>query len=162
VVLGAARVIRGSGPPPIGVLAVGAILLAAPLAWSGYEFLRDDEQLAPYRGSSLVIRTLLCGAGYALLWGVFAYVYWRIFGDDPAEIWSIALLAPGFLFVGAGIAFCCYDLELLNGFFHYAWYLLVTILLRLMMGLPAVGPAETASDATRRTATAVASAIGIG
>lgn len=127
-----------------GVLALGAVVLAPPLAWGGYTMLRNDEELEPFVGKELVIRTALCSIGYALLWGVFAFVYGRFFGTAPAELWSIGVLAPVFVLLGGGVAYCAYDLDLGSGCFHYALYLLVTIALRLVMGLPAVGPAQEA------------------
>jgi predicted Zn finger-like uncharacterized protein len=128
-----------SGPPWI-FLCVGAVVLAPPLAWGGYIFLRDDELLEHYTGGALVVRTALCSIGYAGLWGLFAFLYARMFGDQPVDSWNVLFLAPPILFLGAGIAYCSYDLDLGTGFFHYALYLMVTILLRLAMGLPAVGP----------------------
>ncbi|OHB79100.1 MAG: hypothetical protein A2W31_17730 [Planctomycetes bacterium RBG_16_64_10] len=119
------------------VLVVGAIALAPPLAAGGYSFLRNDE-LEPYTGSALVIRTAICSAVYAGTWGVYTYLYFRLLGDAPVETWSVLPFACGFLSLGAATAYVCYDLDWLSGLFHYSLYLLVTILLRLVMGLPAV------------------------
>jgi len=118
-------------------LAVGAVVLAPPLALGGYTFLRNDE-LAPYTGRSLAVRTALCSAVYASLWGAYTYVYVLILGDAPVEAWSILPLAAILLFVGGGTALVCYDLDFGSGLFHYGFYLLVTILLRMAMGLPPV------------------------
>lgn len=118
-------------------LAIGAVLLAPPLALGGYTFLRDDE-LEPYTGRSLAVRTLLCSLVYAGLWGAYAYVYTLIYGDAPALAWNVLPLAAVILLIGGGTAFVCYDLDFGSGLFHYCFYLLVTILLRMAMGLPPV------------------------
>jgi len=144
------------------VLAVGSVIIAPPLCWAGYELFRSDEDLSPYRGPSLWLRTTICSLLYAALWGAFHYVYVRLFGDQPVEIWSIALMAPVSLFLGSGVAFACYDLDLGNGFFHYSLYLVVTILLRLVMGLPPVGPAPVPSEAEEVTVWLLAAASSLG
>jgi len=122
----------------IVLMAIGAVVVAVPLSWAGYFFLRDDE-LEGYRSTSLAIRTGVCALAYAGLWGVYALLYPRLFGEGPFEIWNALPLLP-FLAVGTGVAYVCYDLDLGSGFFHYSFYVAVTILLRLIMGLPALGP----------------------
>jgi len=119
------------------MLAFGALALAPPLAVGGYSFLRDDE-LEPYTGRALALRTAVCSCVYAGTWGAYTYLYFRLFGDAPVETWNVLPFAVVFLCIGAGTAYVCYDLDLTSGFFHYSLYLLVTILLRLAMDLPAV------------------------
>lgn len=123
------------------VLAMGAILLGPPLAYAGYAFLRDDE-LDPYRGTSVVLRSISCGLVYALLWGVYMFVGGQLFGAEAfqtgLEMVQMVGLAVPILAVGAGAAYVCFDLEPTTGFFHYTLYLAATILLRVVMGLPAV------------------------
>jgi predicted Zn finger-like uncharacterized protein len=123
------------------VLALGAVGLGPPLAWVGYSFLRDPE-LEAYQGKALLLRSLICGLVYALLWGVFGYVKGRIWVDVAAgeslELYQIGILAIPFLGVGTLAAYASLDLEPMNGFFHYTFYLLFTILLRMTMALPVV------------------------
>jgi len=128
------------------LLAMGAVVVAPPLCWGGYLMLRDDEELEPFRGAGLWIRVAVCSLLYAGLWGAFDYAWFYLFHDEPAEIWNVALLAPVFLALGGGAAMACFDFEFGNGFFHYSLYVLVTILLRLVMGLPPVGPEATISE----------------
>ena len=137
-----AFVLRGLEDKSI-MLAIGAIAIAPPLAWGGYCIFRDDEELEPYSGLNLAIRVTICSVLYAVLWWVFGFVYLRFFGTEPAEVWNMLILAPVFLFLGAGIAAACFDFDLGVGFFHYSLYLLVAIVLRLIMGLPIVGPAAS-------------------
>ena len=121
------------------VLAGGAILLGPLLAYAGYTFLRDDE-LGVYRGTNVLLRSLGCGLIYALLWGVYIFLGSQLFGDDSwkegLEMVQIAGLGIPILGVGALAAYVCFDLEPINGFFHYALYVVVTAGLRFMMGLP--------------------------
>lgn len=121
------------------VLAAGAVVLGPLAAYAGYTFLRDDE-LGGYEGTSLLWRSLSCGLVYALLWGVFVFLGGQIFGDDAfqegLEMVQILGLGVPILAIGAGAAFVCFDLEPVSGFFHYALYLLITVGLRFVMGLP--------------------------
>jgi hypothetical protein len=116
--------------PPL-VLGIGAVLLAPPLVLAGYSFLRDDE-LEPYRGRALWIRAALCAAAYAALWGAYALLNQRGFLSGP-QVWIFA--GPPFFVVGGAAAFAALDLEFGSAVMHYAFYLGVTVVLRLVMGL---------------------------
>ena len=105
---------------------------ASPLAWAGYLFLRDDENLETYSGKPLLVRTAICAAAYAALWGIFAYVAAPALTGD---VWSWLLVAPPFIVTGALVALACYDLDFGSGCLHYAFYLLVTVLLGGCAGL---------------------------
>jgi len=118
----------GSGP----VCAVGLLLVSPPLVLAAYTFLRNEE-LEPYRGLALYLRSTACAAGYVILWG--AYAYMSAMGLMTGELWSWIFVVPPFLIVGAMVALGCLDLDFGNGFFHYAFYVLVTVLLRWTAGL---------------------------
>lgn len=135
-----ALVMRGSESIPTAILGFGALFIAPPICWGSYQLLRDDEQLEAISGQSLWIRTAACSVLYAALWGAFAYFYWLFLGTNPVEIINVMFIAPPFLAIGALIAFCCYDFDFGTGLVHYSFYLCATILLRLLMGLPAIGP----------------------
>jgi hypothetical protein len=51
------------------------------------------------------------------------------------ELWIWLFVLPPFLGVGALIALGCLDLDFGSGFFHYSFYLLVTVLLRWVAGM---------------------------
>ena len=113
------------------VVRVAALLLVSiPTAAAGYTFLRDDE-LEPYRGRALWLRSAICGLIYTALWCGFYFV--------PPDLHSSTVnwffLAPPFALVGAGAAFASYDLDFGSGFFHYCFYLLVTLGLGAAAGL---------------------------
>jgi hypothetical protein len=113
---------------------LGLLLVAPPAAVIAYAFLREDE-LEPYRGLPLWIRATICGAVYALLWGGFAYVRVSLFGGDtiPTPMWLV--IVPPFFIVGGMAGKFSLDLETANGFFHYAFYVVVTFLLGLIAGV---------------------------
>jgi hypothetical protein len=121
------------------VRALGLLLVSPALALAAYSFLYDDE-LEPYRGIPLYIRTAACSAVYVLLWAVFVYVRGAVqttgpAGPEPIELWMWTLIAPPFLALGGAAAWLSFDLEPGNGFFHYAFYLLATSLLGWLAGL---------------------------
>ena len=112
----------------------GLLLVSPPLAVAAYTFLRDDE-LEPYRGIPLYIRAAVCALVYMILWAVFAYVKETV-GNIDLPYWL--LVAPPFLCVGAAAGKFSFDLETANGFFHYAFYLAVTMVLGAIANLPSV------------------------
>lgn len=112
--------------------AIGLLLISPPMAIAGYTFLRDDE-LEPHRGKSLYIRAALCGLGYTVLWGVFGYVAETTL---TGELWEWIVVAPPFLVTGGLCALACFDLDFGSGFFHYSFYLVLTMALRWAAGMP--------------------------
>jgi hypothetical protein len=128
-------------PPSTIILSIGAILLGPLLAWAGYTFLRDDE-FEGYSGPNLWLRSLACGLVYALLWGVYLFIGSQWFGAESfakgLEIWQMMVLAVPIGAMGTMTAYVGLDLEPLNGFFHWALYFAVTVLLRLVIGLAAI------------------------
>lgn len=117
-------------------LSLGAILLGPPLAMAGYTFLRDDE-LEPYRGRALWIRSAICGVSFAVLWGVYALLHIYLFGGDKLEVFQLAFIVPPMLVAGAGIALVCFDLDFGSAAMDYGLYLGFTVMLRLLMNLGA-------------------------
>jgi hypothetical protein len=118
---------------------IGAIALAPPLVLAGYSLLRNDDELEAYHGKQLVIRVIIISAVYVVLWGVSLLFQQFVFagravGEGP-EVWELGIPA-GIMIVGGTIAAqACLDLETGSGFFHYAMYLVPTVLLRVIMGL---------------------------
>jgi len=112
--------------------AVGLLLISPPLAMGGYTFLRDDER-EPYYGTPLYLRSAICALGYMLLWGLFAYL--AVNGLLTSDMWLWLFLGVPAMAAGGGIAMATLDLDFTNGIFHYAFYLLVTVLLYRAAGL---------------------------
>ena len=119
------------------VLTGGALGLAPPLVWGGYAFLRDDE-LEPYRGREALLRVCICGLVYAALWGLVAVLASYVFRGVPFEVVHMAVIMPVMVGIGAFGAFATLELDFGMGALHYGLYLAVTVLLRLILGLPAV------------------------
>lgn len=117
---------------PSLLLGVGALALALPLVLAGYSFLRNDE-MEPYRGRELLVRAAICAFVYALLWGA----YWLLgqFGvlQQSPTFW--VFVGPLFFVIGGAAAFFALDLEFGAAVMHYAFYLGITVVLRVIMGL---------------------------
>lgn len=109
--------------------AIGAVVLAPPLVLAAYRFLRNDE-LEPYEGKSLWVRTAICSAVYAGTWGLFALLP----PEYTSQLYWWIIFGPLFAAFGITASFACFDLEPTNAFFHYAFYVVVTLLLALTMG----------------------------
>ncbi len=114
------------------VRGLGLLLVSPPLALAAYTFLRNDE-LEPYRGTALCIRAAICGTVYAILWGAFAF--WGQPMVTTGEIWMWLVVAPPLFVVGASTAMASLDMDFGSGFFHYACYVLATILLAWIAGM---------------------------
>ena len=64
---------------------------------AAYAVLRNDE-LEPYRGKELYIRSALCGLAYVVLWGVFALLVFA--RRDHRRLWIWLFVVPPFVLVG--------------------------------------------------------------
>ncbi len=119
---------------PTWLLGVGAALLGPPIAVAGYAMLRDSE-LEPHRGVALWLRALVCGLIYAALWGAYAVVKWQLF-EGELEMFHLVFLVPALVAAGGVAGMACLELDYTSGAIHYGFYLLITCLLRLLMGMP--------------------------
>ena len=75
-----------------GHASLGAILLAPPLAFAGYTFLRDDE-LAPHRGTDLILRLIAPSIVYPGLWGLYWLAFAYLGSDVQPELVCAGLRA---------------------------------------------------------------------
>ena len=114
---------------------IGLLVLSAPLTIAAYTFLRDSE-LEPHRGLALWMRAAICGAIYA---GYWAFYTWGLpdwaRATTSGDIWKWVFVGPLFGLAGATAALATFDLDLGNGFFHFCFYVVITLLLGLTMGL---------------------------
>lgn len=139
VVLIVAIVLRvqfaGKPVPPL-ITILGSILLGPPLAFAAYTFLRDDE-LEPYRGTEVILRSLACGLAFAAIWGAYWYVFAQLYPKQPPgwqPNWQVmAVVVPVMIALGAFAALASFELELTNAALNYALYLAVTVLLRVVI-----------------------------
>jgi hypothetical protein len=142
VVLISAVALRQLDRIPTWILGVGAFVLAPPVVWSGYGFLRDDE-LEPHRGLSLAVRVLICSIVYAALWAAYVWVPSLAFSLNSLELFHLLLIVPPLVLVGGLAAFASLDLDFGTGVLHYGFYLLVTVVLCLIMDVDLLGTSPT-------------------
>jgi len=125
---------EGAYQQPLWLLGVGALLVAPFIVWAGYTFLRNDE-LAPYRGQALMKRVALCAVIYAALWGLHWYMGNMLYGDE-VSLPETLIAIPVLLIPGALASLVTLDLDGVSAGMHFGFYLLVTVGLRMLMGLP--------------------------
>jgi hypothetical protein len=127
------RVAFGVGQTPFSVLILGSIVLAPPLAFAGYTFLRDDE-LAPHRGTELILRLIAPSLVYPGLWGLYWFVFWQLSDVNVTPNWYLAGPAALIMIaIGAATAQASLELELGTGALHYSLYLITTVILRAIL-----------------------------
>jgi hypothetical protein len=131
-----AIVMRSMGDTPTALVAAGAVVLGPLLAIGGYTFLRDD-QLEPYRGLNLMVRSLICGGVYAVLWGVYGWAVKDYLFNGDIETFQLLLVVPPMLLIGSLTSAASFEIDFGNAALHYGLYLLVTVLLRCAAGMPA-------------------------
>jgi hypothetical protein len=129
------RVAFPGGRLPMPLLMAGAVLLAPPLSFAAYTFLRNDE-LAPFTRSELMLRLIAPSIVYPLIWGLYWFIitYLEI---DPKNGLAFAFVIPVVIVIGAFTAQASLDLEFGAAALHYTVYLAATIILRLILGLSA-------------------------
>jgi hypothetical protein len=153
VLVGIALAIRFSGQEPAtAILVIGAILLAPPLVFVGYWFLRDDE-LEGFKGRQLIARCGICAALFAGAWLLYALVPKYVGNYQTlSEVDSIYLFAllPIMIVVGTAASVIAMELEIAQGLMHYMLYLTITIVLALLMGTKLASPFAGQSPPTNK------------
>ena len=143
VALGAAIAMRFSFEtvPPL-VVAIGALLLAPPLVWAGYTFVRDPE-LEGYTGRELTTRVLICAVGFSFLW----VLYWKLPAyvldeKDATEVSAVAAGVAWLMLLGLGglISVLALELEYTPGLLHFGIYFVATLVLAVLAGVQLAAP----------------------
>jgi len=114
------------------VPALGLLLVSPVIVIAGYTFLTSNDELEVYRGQTLLARAVICSVAYAVLWGLFSYVAPQVL---TGEIWTWLMVAPPFFVMGSLVALASLDFDFGTGFFHYCFYVIVTVVLRGAAGL---------------------------
>jgi hypothetical protein len=109
---------------------VGLAIVGLPIIWAGYLALRDDE-LEPFRGRSLLVRSLICFFVYTASWGVYAFIP----ADVASSGYAWLYLAPPFFIIGFVTAFYCFDFDVTTAAIHYVAFITVTMMLGMTAGL---------------------------
>lgn len=139
LVIVAALVLRGmypKGTVPMPILIAGAILLAPPLSFAAYTFLRNDE-LAPFSRQELALRLIAPSVVYPLLWGLYWFVPAYLDIDLSNTGLALAFVIPVVVVIGAVCAQASLELEFGAAALHYTVYLASTLVLRLLLGVNA-------------------------
>ncbi len=128
--------------PPTALLVVGALLVAPPLVFVGYWFLRDDE-LEGYSGKQLLIRCGICAVAFAAIWALYAIVPKYV--SDHASMAEYSGLEMAIFFVlmvalGTAVAVLSLELEVVQGVLQYVLYFGVTFLLAWLSGAHLAAP----------------------
>jgi hypothetical protein len=110
--------------------AAAILLIGWPIVLAGYGALRDDE-LEPYRGRSLYLRTIICLTVYIGVWGIYALIP----DDLVTQPYMWAIFAPAMILPAAAAAYFCFDLDYLGATMHALFFLAVTTLLGWTAGL---------------------------
>lgn len=143
--IGSAILIRGMYPDknllPYWLLALGAVLVAVPISFAAYTFLRNQEAAA-FAGQDLWVRIGICSGVYAALWLLMPLMEYA-FPDNAIGV-IIALL--GMIAAGGAIGMLVLELDYLFGILHYGMYLGTCLVGRLIIGLKVLpGFTETKS-----------------
>lgn len=133
----ACRYLFAPGLTPLWVTVAGAILLAPPLAWAGYTFVRNSE-LAPLMGSELRNRVLVLSLILPALWLIYAFIPSYVLELDAAK--EMSYLTFGIVFslmigMGAAASTIVLELEFTEGLAHAGLYLIVTLILTVLSGI---------------------------
>jgi hypothetical protein len=139
------------GNPPWWILAPGAVLLAIPLAYGGYAFLRDDE-LEPYSGQSLMVRAIISSFIYAAIWGIFAVLRLVVF-PEGINLMVLAFIALPLVAIGTVTAYGALDLSFGSAALHFGLYAIFTLALALLMRVDLIGDPTTNPRRKPRTPT---------
>lgn len=120
------------------VLGVAAILIGGALSWAMWWVFRNED-LETFDTPTLLIRAAACGLGYAVIWGIYAYLISdQVLGlGSTRELMWITFLAPLMALGGTFVCAISLKLDFPTAVMHYLVYLTTCVLLRLTMGLPA-------------------------
>ncbi len=132
------RATSGGEGAPLWAQIIGLISLAPPLIWAGYTFVREQE-LEAYTGAELRNRVLLLSAIFAALWLIYAFAPAYVLELDSASQMSFMVFGITFavmLGVGALASAGTFELEFLSGLALAGLYLIATMVLALIAGVP--------------------------
>ena len=120
---------------PLWLMGLSAVLIAPPIVYVAYAFLRDAE-LDPFRGQDLWGRVLICSAIYAIAWAAMPLAYLAF--DNHYEVGSYVIAGVAMFGIGGVAGMLCFDLDYFMGSVHYGLYLGVCLLGRWIAGVGAL------------------------
>ena len=120
---------------PYWLLGIGAILLAVPLVYSGYGFLRDPD-LESFKGQELGARIGICCGVFALTWSALPIAYWTF--NNNYEVGSYVLAGTAMLVAGGVTSMFCFEFDFFIGVVHYGLYMALGLMGRFLAGIGAL------------------------
>lgn len=145
--------------PPSGdviwwvILSAAAFVLAVPLSFVAYTFLRDQEREG-FWSKELWVRVLICSAVYAVTWIAMPIAYAAFY--DSYEIGSYITAGVAMFGFGTVAAMFCFEFDWLIGTTHYGLYMGTCLIGRWIAGVgavPTTAPSDTPTTTTTTTTT---------
>ncbi len=136
---------------PYWLMGVAAVLIAPPLVYVAYAFLRNQE-LGFYRGGELWGRVGICSLVYAITWIAMPLAYFAF--NDSYEVGSYVIAGIAMFGIGAVTAMYCFDLDIVIGCVHYGLYMGICLVGRWLAGVKVLpenlpqGPAQVPAGVT--------------
>lgn len=112
--------------------AIGLFVVAVPAAGVGYEILRNQDDLKPFRGRELILRSAGCGLAYVLVWWIFN---WSVSQFITEELWTWLIVLPPIFALGGFVAYAAMELEYSISILHFTFFALIALVLRWAAGL---------------------------
>lgn len=117
---------------PLWLMVVSSVVIAPPLVFVAYAFLRDQE-LDSYRGKELRLRVAICGLVYPITWLAMPLACFAF--NDSYETGSYIAAGVAMIGVGGFTSMFCFEFDLLMGAVHYGLYLGVCLTGRFLAGV---------------------------
>ena len=117
---------------PLWLMGVSAFLIAPPLVFVAYAFLRDQE-LDSFKKRELWARVLICSAVYAVTWIAMPLAAFAF--NDSYEVGSYVIAGVAMLGIGGTTGMLCFDFDFLMGSVHYGLYMGICLLGRWLAGV---------------------------
>lgn len=117
---------------PYWLMGFSAFLIAPPLVYVAYAFLRDSE-LDPFYRQELWARVMICSAVYAISWIAMPLAAFAF--NDSYEVGSYVAAGVAMLAIGGVAGMLCFDFDFIMGSVHYGLYMSICLLGRWLAGV---------------------------
>ncbi|MDX1965504.1 MAG: hypothetical protein SFX18_20325 [Pirellulales bacterium] len=117
-------------------LSAGSLFLAPGCVYAGYTVLRDKE-LEGYSGMQLLVRVAIVSAAYAAIWAIYCGLKVFVFPEGVHDYgqWQPLVMAAPLMIMAVLTCLGTLDLEPVPATIHFGFFLLVSVVLRVVMGL---------------------------
>ncbi|MEL7498373.1 MAG: hypothetical protein AAFN77_12245 [Planctomycetota bacterium] len=138
---------------PLWLLCISSVVLAVPLVFVAYAFLRDQEREG-FWGNDLWSRVGICSVVYAITWAALPLASFAF--NDSYETGSYVTAGIAMFVIGTIASIACFDFDWLIGSVHFGLYMGVGLLGRFLAGihvLPVNMPGSQPTTTTTTTTT---------